>query len=88
MGYISRNKACVMIGEAFYGEPRSLSGAKLGELIDQGKIIQKSLPSMGGKLNRHFIDEESVREYIVQIKKDMRNPKEDANERTPVGSGT
>ena len=81
MGYISRNRACVKIGQALYGEPRSLSGAKLRELVEKGHIIEKSYPSIGGKLQKHVIDEPSVDRFVAELRRRMRA--EDAEDGAP-----
>ena len=62
--WISRNEAAAKIGLAVYGRPRSLSLPKLVELIKRGKIEEMTFPSLGGRLSRHQINEESVDRFI------------------------
>ncbi len=78
--YISRNEAAVMIGEAMYGKPQSLSLAKLIELVANGQIRQLSTPSLGGKLQRHLIDADSVEDYVRRLLEEREDgsPREDA----------
>ncbi|HLB12684.1 MAG TPA: 3-oxoacyl-ACP reductase family protein [Dehalococcoidia bacterium] len=66
--YISRNEAAVRIGRAMSGKAKALSLASLAKLVEQGKIIQHSEPTLGGKLMRHKIDAESVEDFIKTVR--------------------
>lgn len=59
-----------MIGRALYGKDQSLSLATLLNLVKQGHVRQVSAPSLGGTLQRHWIDADSVDAYIKELEVD------------------